>query len=72
MIKFFNGRIIEHTCMINGGSLINLLVENLKDEYFSEFAIKNNIIIIHCFNYNTGETNTYTYEIIEEVCDEDE
>lgn len=63
--KVFNDGTTEFTHMINGGSLINLLVEKLKDKYFSEFKIENNIIEIHCFDYNNGETSIYTYEIIE-------
>lgn len=65
--KVFNKGMTENTFIINGGSLIDLLVEKVKDNYFSEFAIKNNIIIIHCFDYNTGETSTYIYEIIGEI-----
>lgn len=70
--KVFNDGMTENTFMINGSSLINLLVEKLKDKYFSEFQIENNVITIDCFNYNSGETSVYTYEVIEEVNKEDE
>jgi len=49
--------------IIDGSLLIDRISDRLKERYLDEFIIVDNKIIIKCFDYNSGETWSITYEI---------
>ena len=56
---------------LDGGKLIDLIVQNLKESYLSEFKIVGNELHFEYFNYNNGESSSKCY-CIEEMRLEDE
>ena len=48
----------------DGGVLLNILAEHLKEDYLSEFTIVGKEIHFEYFNFNNGENEHICYEIL--------
>ena len=59
----------EVILIIDGGELLNKISDNLKENYFSEFVIVGNELHFEYFNYNNGENEHISYEILEDLED---
>lgn len=53
------------TLIINGGKLMNMIIEKLQNNYISEFVIIGNDLHFEIFNYNNGESSSICFHIEE-------
>ena len=51
------------TLIINGGKLMNMIIEKLQNNYISEFVIIGNDLHFEIFNYNNGESSSICFHI---------
>lgn len=53
------------TLIINGGKLMNMIIEKLQNNYISEFVIVGNDLHFEIFNYNNGESSSICFHVEE-------
>lgn len=62
--NLFNDEKFEKLDIINGGKLIELIINKLSDNYISEFVIVGKELHFEIFNYNDGESESICIEIL--------
>ena len=60
----------EYIEILDGGKLLDMIADNLKENYFSEFVIVGKELHFEYFNYNNGESKSECYEILEDIGEE--
>lgn len=67
LIKYdniFNKESNKRVLIFNGSELLQMIANNLKKDYFSEFTIVGDEIHFEYFNFNNGENEHICYKII--------
>lgn len=60
----------EVILIFDGGKLLEMIADNLKENYLSEFVIVGKELHFEYFNYNNGESEHICYEILEDLVEE--
>lgn len=60
----------EVILIFDGGKLLEMIADNLKEDYLSEFVIVGKKLHFEYFNYNNGESEHICYEILEDLVEE--